>query len=56
MPLNLEPAADKVIRVWMDFTPLDEKTDVAEQNLAVVDREAMSELDFYAVEWGGTEF
>ena len=57
MPLAVTPAADKVIRIWMEYTPLDEKPeDIPEQELTRVDREALDDLDFYAVEWGGTEF
>ncbi len=57
MPLTVTPAADKVIRIWMEYTPLDEKPeDIPEQELTRVDREALDELDFYTVEWGGTEF
>ena len=56
MPLTMTPTADKVIRIWMEYTPLDEKPeDIPEQELTRVDREALDDLDFYAVEWGGTQ-
>ena len=56
MPLTVEPAAEKVIRVWMEYTPLEEDNEIPEQELVQVDRSALEELGFYAVEWGGTDF
>ena len=56
MPLAINPAPDAVIRVWMSFTGLEEPIDVKEQELVPVDRNAYAELNFYAVEWGGSEF
>ena len=56
MPLTIEPAAEKVIRVWMEYTPLEEDNEIPEQELVQVDRSALEELGFYAVEWGGTDF
>lgn len=56
MPLEINPSADKVVRVWMEFSPLTEKMEIKEQKLVQVDRSELEKLDFYAVEWGGTEF
>ena len=56
MPLAMNPTPDAVIRVWMSFTALDAPIDVKEQELVPVDRNAYAELNFYAVEWGGSEF
>jgi hypothetical protein len=56
MPLAITPVPDAVIRVWMSFTALEEPIDVIEQELVPVDRNAYEELNFYAVEWGGSEF
>ena len=56
MPLTITPAADAVIRVWMSFTSLDAPIQVEEQILTPVDRAAYEDLNFYAVEWGGSEF
>lgn len=56
MPLTITPAADRVLRVWMEFTPLEEKPEgIEEQELVRVDRAELEKTDFYAVEWGGTE-
>ena len=56
MPLTITPDADAVIRVWMSFTSLDAPIQVEEQILTPVDRNAYKDLNFYAVEWGGSEF
>ena len=56
MPLSVTPAPEKVLRVWMEFTPLSEKVELPPQPLTRVDRESLNASDFYAVEWGGTGF
>ena len=57
MPLTLTPAADRVLRIWMEFTPLEEKPEgVEEQELVQVNRAELEETDFCAVEWGGMEY
>ena len=56
MPLEITPSADKVVRVWMEYKPLTEKIEIQEQELVQIDRSELEKLDFYAVEWGGTEF
>jgi hypothetical protein len=56
MPLAITPVPDAVIRVWMSFTALEEPIEVREQELVSVDRNAYEELNFYVVEWGGSEF
>ena len=57
MPLTLTPAADRVLRIWMEFTPLEEKPEgLEEQELVQVNRAELEETDFYAVEWGGMEY
>ena len=56
MPLETEPAADKVIRVWMEYTALDEKIELPEQELEQVVREDLKGTPLLMVEWGGSEF
>ena len=48
--LNIEPAPDRLLRVFMAWKPLDRMVEVAPQNLESVDR-----TGFTVVEWGGTE-
>lgn len=48
--LNVTPAPDTVIRVYMAYYGSDEYVDIAPQELSVPDR-----LGFTLVEWGGTE-
>ena len=48
--LNIEPAPDSVIRVFMAWNPSDEYVDVEPQELTAPKREA-----FCVVEWGGTK-
>jgi hypothetical protein len=50
MGLTITPAPDTLIRVMMEFKPLNEEIDVKEQVLATPQRNG-----FVAVEWGGTE-
>ncbi len=47
-PLTVEPRPDTVIRVFMDFKGLDEKTEVEPMNLITPERKG-----FVVVEWGG---
>ena len=56
MPLETEPAADKVIRVWMETTALDEKIEIEEQQLEQVVREDLKDTPLLMVEWGCTDF
>lgn len=50
MPLNITPNPDTLIRVMMEYKPLNNKMDVKEQELVTPQREG-----FVVVEWGGTE-
>ena len=50
MPLEVSPKPDSVIRIIMDYKPLSEPIDVAEQRLTTPARNG-----FTVVEWGGTE-
>ena len=50
MPLSFSVQPDSVIRVLMEYTPLDEYIDVPEQELPP----APERTGFTAVEWGGT--
>lgn len=50
MPLEFSQKPDTLIRVIMDFKPLNEKIDVKEQKLEKVERKG-----FTIVEWGGRE-
>ena len=49
MPLDINPAPDTIIRVFMEYKPLEEKIDVKEQKLVSLNRKG-----FTVVEWGGT--
>ncbi len=49
MPLEITPKPDTLIRVMMEFMPLDEKINVKEQKLEKVERKG-----YTAVEWGGS--
>ena len=49
MPLEVNPKPDTVIRVLMEFMPLEEKIDVKEQKLTKLERRG-----FTVVEWGGS--
>ena len=49
MPLDINPKPDTVIRVLMDYKPLDEKIRVKEQKISTPTRHG-----FTAVEWGGS--
>ena len=49
MSLNIEPKPDKIIRVRMDYKPLNKYIDVQEQVLIKEERQG-----FTVVEWGGT--
>lgn len=49
MELNIDPKPDSLIRVMMEFKPLDKKIKVKEQVLEPVQREG-----YTVVEWGGT--
>ena len=50
MPLEINPKPDTIIRVLMEFKPLDNKIDVKEQELIPVTRKGYS-----VIEWGGTK-
>ena len=49
MPLEVNPKPDTVIRILMEFMPLDKKIEVKEQKLEKATRNG-----FTVVEWGGT--
>ena len=49
MGLEIEPKPDTLIRVLMEYKPLDEKINVKEQQLTKVERKG-----YTVVEWGGT--
>ena len=49
MPLDITPTPDTVIRVLMEYKPLDKKINIKKQNLTKVERNG-----FTVVEWGGT--
>ncbi len=49
MPLNINPKPDTMIRVLMDYKPLNNKIDVKEQELVTPKRNG-----FTVVEWGGS--
>ena len=49
MPLEINPAPDTIIRVFMEYKPLDTKVIIKEQNLFSIDRKG-----FTVVEWGGS--
>ena len=51
MPLNITPTPNTVIRVLMEFKPLDNKIEIKEQSLP----ETPVREGFTVVEWGGTE-
>ena len=48
--LNIEPAPDSLIRVFMAWSPVDEYVDMEEQELSAPARKG-----FCVVEWGGTK-
>ena len=48
--LNITPAPDSVLRIFMTFTPLEEAVDIAPQQLETFERSG-----FTVVEWGGSE-
>ena len=50
MPLEISPKPDTVIRVVMNFKPLDEKVKIKEQILTSTQRSG-----YTVVEWGGSE-
>ena len=50
MKLNIEPTPDTLIRVLMEYKPLEKKIKVKEQKLQPVERQG-----YTIVEWGGTE-
>ena len=50
MPLEINPKPDSIIRIVMDYKPLNEKIDVIEQELIPQERHGYS-----VIEWGGTE-
>ena len=49
MELDIDPKPDTLIRVMMEFKPLDKKISVKEQKLVKVER-----VGYTVVEWGGT--
>ena len=49
MSLDINPKPDSVIRVLMDYKPLDKKIDIEEQKLSTPTRQG-----FTVVEWGGS--
>ena len=56
MPLETAPAADAVIRVWMEYAALDEKIDIDEQPLDQIVRADLNDAGLLVVEWGGSDF
>ncbi len=48
--LEVSPAPDTLIRVFMAYTPSDEYVDIEEQELTATER-----VGFTVIEWGGTE-
>lgn len=50
MPLEITPNPDTLIRVMMDFKPLEKEVQIPEQELAKVERQG-----YTVVEWGGTK-
>ena len=50
MPLEITPRPDTLIRVVMDYKPLNEKIEIEEQELKIQRRYGYS-----VVEWGGSE-
>ena len=50
MPLEITPNPDIIIRVMMDYKPLDEKIEIEEQKLIPQNRHGYS-----VIEWGGSE-
>ena len=50
MPLEITPQPKTLIRVMMDFKPVNEKVDIPEQVLEKAER-----VGYTVVEWGGTE-
>ena len=50
MPLKIEPKPKCLIRIMMDWKPLDNKIEVKEQILKTPKREG-----YTVVEWGGSE-
>ena len=51
MPLDITPAPETLIRVMMEYQPLDERVDLPEQILPP----SPTRTGFTVVEWGGTE-
>ena len=49
MPLDINPEPNTVIRVLMDYKPLDNKINIKEQQLSTPTRKG-----FTVVEWGGS--
>ncbi len=49
MPLSINPKPDTVIRIWMEYKPIDKKINVPEQKLIKQER-----VGFTVIEWGGT--
>ena len=49
MRLDINPKPDTLIRVRMEYKPLDKRINVKEQKLTKVEREG-----YTIVEWGGT--
>ena len=50
MPLYIDPEPDTIIRVLMEFKPLNKKTKINEQKLVTPKRNG-----FTVVEWGGAQ-
>ena len=49
MPLIITPTPDTIIRVLMEYKPINSKIDIKEQKLKTPKRKG-----FTVVEWGGT--
>ena len=49
MPLEVNPKPDTIIRVFMEYKPIDNKIDIKEQKL-----DSLSRNGFTVVEWGGS--
>ncbi len=50
MPLEINPKPDTLIRIMMEWEPLDEKIEIEEQKLEKAERDG-----YTVVEWGGTK-
>lgn len=49
MPLEITPKPDTIIRIFMEYKPIQNKIEIKEQNLSSINRKG-----FTVVEWGGS--